>query len=302
MQRCLAVLLALVAFSGCGEPPRAKGPALPYTPEQAKGEVQEKDIPLKDDLPRVALKTSLGDLELVLFEDEAPNTVANFVKLVEEKFYDGLAFHRVEPNFCIQGGDPKGDGKGGPGFRIKPEFHDVFHRNVYGTLAMAKQGGQTEQSGSQFYININKNDKGNEHLDRQHVVFGKVVKGMDVVEKMAAMPCKDNKPVEPLKLLSVTLLKKRDHPYTPQRIPAPEEKEAQKTGAAGAQGGNKPPEILKTMPPKFAILPEDKTGTGKQEPGKTESVAKTGEAKSIDAKTGSKTEEQKSGEPVKTGQ
>lgn len=280
MKRLVALFVVLV-LSGCGEPPRQKGPALPYTPETGKVDLKEEDIPLKDDLPRVELKTSLGDIEILLFEDEAPNTVANFIKLVEDKFYDGLTFHRVVPNFCIQGGDPKGDGQGGPGFRIKPEFHDVYHRNVYGTVACAKQPNLREQSGSQFFFNINKNPKGNEHLDRQHVVFGKVVKGMsDVVEKMAAVPLDGEKPKEPLRIIGAKVLRKRAHPYEPQRIPAPEEKEEpKKTGAAGE---NKSP-VVKPMEAKTIALPED------------EKTAKTGtEAKKTpEAKTETKTEEKK---------
>jgi len=288
MKRTAAMLVALGMLAGCGEPPRPKGPALPYTPEAAKADIKEEDIPLKDDLPRVELKTSLGDVEILLFEDEAPNTVANFIKLVEEKFYDGLTFHRVESDFCIQGGDPKGDGKGGPGFRIKPEFHDVCHHNVYGTVACAKQPNLREQSGSQFFFNIKKDSKGNEQLDRQHVVFGKVVKGIGVVEKMAAVSLEGTKPKDPLKILSAKVLKKRDHPYEPQRIPAPEEKEEPKK--TGAISDNRPPAIIKPMEAKTTSLPDEKPAakTG-QEAKKTVEEGK----KTAESKIAPKTEEKK---------
>src|SRR6185503_7959121 len=141
----------------------------------------------KDDLPRVMMKTSQGDLEIVLFEDEAPNTVANFIELAEKKFYDGLKFHRIIPDFCIQGGDPKGNGSGGPGYKFRDEFLEVYHHNVYGTLAMANSGPHT--NGSQFFFNIKTADPGNQMLDKKHVVFGKVAnkKDHEVLEKLAAV-------------------------------------------------------------------------------------------------------------------
>ena len=92
-----------------------------------------------DDLPRVLLKTSQGDIEVELFENEAPNHVANFITLVEKGFYDGLTFHRVLPGFMAQGGDPKGDGTGGPGYEIPAEFRKPNHRlHFRGSLSMAR--------------------------------------------------------------------------------------------------------------------------------------------------------------------
>jgi len=277
MKSAATMFFALIFLAGCGEAPRPQGPALPYTPAGAQAEIKEADIPLKDDLPRVEMKTSLGDVEILLFEDEAPNTVANFIKLVEDKYYDGLTFHRVEKNFCIQGGDPKGDGTGGPGFRIKPEFHDVYHHHVHGTVACAKQPNLREQSGSQFFFNIKKDPKGNEHLDRQHVVFGKVVRGLDVVEKLEAVPLDGTKPKDPPKILSAKVLKKRDHPYEPQRIPAPEEKEAEKK--TGATGDNRPPAIIKPLEAMPAILPDEKPTAKTEQPAKKSTVETKAEDK-----------------------
>ena len=104
-----------------------------------------------DDLPRVLLKTTKGDIELELFENEAPNTVANFISLVEKGFYNGLTFHRVLPNFMAQGGDPTGNGSGGPGYSIACECYQPNHRlHFRGSLSMAHAGRDT--GGSQFFL------------------------------------------------------------------------------------------------------------------------------------------------------
>jgi cyclophilin family peptidyl-prolyl cis-trans isomerase len=125
---------------------------------------------------KVLLNTSMGDITLELFDD-MPITAGNFRKLVEGGFYDGAIFHRIIDGFMIQGGDPTGTGRGGPGYVIKDEFTD-HNRNDQGTVAMANAGPNT--GGSQFFINLVNNN----YLDKAHSVFGKVVEGMDVVEKM----------------------------------------------------------------------------------------------------------------------
>ena len=127
------------------------------------------------------METARGSIELELFADEAPNTVANFEKLANSGFYDGTKFHRVIPNFMIQGGDPysktgKGPvGTGGPGYTIKCETDRNVHKHVAGTLSMAHAGKDT--GGSQFFICHSPQS----HLDGVHTVFGQVTKGMDVV-------------------------------------------------------------------------------------------------------------------------
>lgn len=127
------------------------------------------------------MDTALGTIEVELFADEAPNTVANFEKLANSGFYDGTKFHRVIPNFMIQGGDPysktgKGAvGTGGPGYTIKCETSRNVHKHVAGTLSMAHAG--TDTGGSQFFICHSPQ----RHLDGVHTVFGQVTKGMDVV-------------------------------------------------------------------------------------------------------------------------
>ena len=98
---------------------------------------------------RVRIATAHGDIVLTLFPDDAPNHVAAFMKLADAGFYDGLAFHRVEPGFVVQGGDPRGDGTGGPGYQLKAEFNARPHRR--GTLAMAR-AANPDSAGSQFYI------------------------------------------------------------------------------------------------------------------------------------------------------
>lgn len=119
------------------------------------------------------IETDKGKIVLELFEKDAPNTVANFEKLAKDGFYDGLTFHRVIPDFVIQGGCPKGDGTGGPGYTIKCEINDNKHGT--GALSMAHAGKDT--GGSQFFITYSPQP----HLDGVHTVFGKVLKGMNVV-------------------------------------------------------------------------------------------------------------------------
>jgi len=126
---------------------------------------------------RVRLETSMGEITLALNPD-MPITAGNFKSLVEKGYYDGVIFHRVMDRFMIQGGDPTGTGRGGPGYIIPDEFLTT-NRNDRGTLAMANSGPDT--GGSQFFINLVDNN----YLDNKHPVFGKVVDGMDVVDAIA---------------------------------------------------------------------------------------------------------------------
>ena len=128
---------------------------------------------------KALLETNMGNIEIELFEKEMPVTTGNFRKLVEKGFYNGVIFHRVIKDFMIQGGDPTGTGMGGPGYSIKDEF-SKSNRNDRGTISMANAGPNT--GGSQFFINLVNNN----YLDRKHPVFGKVVKGMDVVDKIGS--------------------------------------------------------------------------------------------------------------------
>jgi cyclophilin family peptidyl-prolyl cis-trans isomerase len=123
------------------------------------------------------LHTSEGAIELELYPDDAPKTVENFLKLSRDGFYDGVIFHRVIPDFMIQGGDPTGTGTGGPGYQFEDEFNQ--HRVVRGALAMANAGPNT--NGSQFFIVT---AEATPWLDGKHTVFGKVTSGMDVVDRI----------------------------------------------------------------------------------------------------------------------
>jgi peptidylprolyl isomerase len=148
--------------------------------------------------PIVTMETSMGTVKIELFMETMPVTAGNFKKLVEEGFYDGVIFHRVIPNFMIQGGDPTGTGTGGPGYTIKDEFTDT-NKNDRGTLSMANAGPNT--GGSQFFINTVDNN----FLDSKHPVFGKVVEGMDVVDAISKVQTAGDKPVEDVVMTKVTI-------------------------------------------------------------------------------------------------
>lgn len=124
------------------------------------------------------INTEKGVMKVVFFENDAPETVKNFVKLAKSGFYDGLTFHRVIPDFVIQGGCPNGTGTGGPGYTIKCETEGDNQYHDKGVLSMAHAGKDT--GGSQFFICHNRENT--QHLDRRHTVFGKVVEGLDVID------------------------------------------------------------------------------------------------------------------------
>lgn len=183
-----------------------------------------------DDLPRVTFKTSQGDIVLELFENEAPNTVANFISLVDKKKYDGTKFHRVIPTFMAQGGDPNSldddptnDGGGGPGYRITCECYTKNARKHFaGSLSMAHAGKDT--GGSQFFLTHLPTSHLNSELDPKtgqwktnpqtgqpigHTVFGRVIEGLEVA---TALRVGD-------KIESATVVRKRDHEYKPKTLP-----------------------------------------------------------------------------------
>jgi peptidyl-prolyl cis-trans isomerase B (cyclophilin B) len=129
---------------------------------------------------KATLHTNHGAIEIELFADDAPKTVENFTTLAGKGFYDGVIFHRIIPDFMIQGGDPTGTGRGGPGYTFEDEFND--HKVVRGALAMANAGPNT--NGSQFFIVTT---EAASWLDGKHTVFGQVTGGMDVVDAIAAV-------------------------------------------------------------------------------------------------------------------
>lgn len=130
--------------------------------------------------PIAEIHTNKGVMHVEFFEQDAPNTVANFLKLARQGFYDGVKFHRVIPNFVVQGGDPTGTGAGGPGYKIKCELTGDNQYHDRGVLSMAHAGRDT--GGSQFFICHSRDNT--KHLDRNHTVFGKVTEGLDVIDEL----------------------------------------------------------------------------------------------------------------------
>ena len=131
---------------------------------------------------KAEMHTAKGLMKIEFFDQDAPNTVANFVKLSKDGYYDGLTFHRVIPNFVIQGGCPNGSGSGGPGYKIKCELDGGNQYHDRGVLSMAHAGRNT--GGSQFFICHSRDNTS--HLDRNHTVFGKVVEGLEVIDAIRA--------------------------------------------------------------------------------------------------------------------
>ena len=143
--------------------------------------------------------TDRGPIRIELYPDKAPLTVANFVNLAQRGFYNGLNFHRVINDFMVQGGCPQGTGTGGPGYKFEDEANNgVSHER--GVLSMANAGPNT--NGSQFFITLGPTP----HLDRKHSVFGKVVKGLDVIEKIGRVQTdRNDRPVTPIVMNKVTI-------------------------------------------------------------------------------------------------
>lgn len=172
-----------------------------------------------DDRPRVTITTSKGDVVIELFEDDAPNTVANFISLIEKGYYDGTPFHRVIGGFMAQGGDPTGTGAGGPGHTIDCETElPTARKHFFGSLSMAHAGKNT--GGSQFFLTF----RPTEHLDGNHTVFGRVIEGFDVLSKLARTQNEEGQPVAgvtPDTIVKATVLRKRDHAYEPTTKPDP---------------------------------------------------------------------------------
>jgi peptidyl-prolyl cis-trans isomerase A (cyclophilin A) len=163
-------------------------------------------------------ETTLGNFTVELFDAKAPKTVANFVGLAEgskewkhpktgerhkKPFYDGIIFHRVISGFVLQGGDPLGQGYGGPGYQFEDEFHADLRHDKAGVLSMANAGPNT--NGSQFFVTLAPTP----HLDRRHAVFGKVVAGLDVVEQIGRVPTDaQDRPITPVVMNKVTIERK----------------------------------------------------------------------------------------------
>jgi peptidylprolyl isomerase len=154
----------------------------------------------------VTLHTNMGDIKIAMYAD-MPITAGNFIKLAGEGFYDGTIFHRIIDGFMIQGGDPDGNGTGGPGYTIEDEFVKG-HSNVRGTISMANTG-RPRSGGSQFFINTVNNDFldwDNPRTPSAHPVFGQVVAGIDVVDKISKVPTdRSDRPKDAVTIISVDI-------------------------------------------------------------------------------------------------
>ena len=151
--------------------------------------------------PTATIETDMGTIEVELFDDVTPGHVENFLKLAKDGYFDGLSFHRIIPGFVIQGGCPKGDGTGGPGWQIDAEFNDREHQP--GSLSMARSS-DPNSAGSQFFVCLTREHC--RHLDNQYTNFGRVTDGMDVVEKIAGVEVDDvsGMPANPPRMTKVT--------------------------------------------------------------------------------------------------
>lgn len=169
-----------------------------------------------DDLPRVKLETTKGDIVVELFENEAPQATANFITLVKHGYYDGITFHRVLPLFMAQGGDPKGDGSGGPGYTIRDECRQPNYRHHFrGSLSMAKTAAP-DTGGSQFFLTFVQTP----HLDGKHTVFGRVIEGMDVLGELQKRNPESPDAPAPDRIIKAEVLRDRGHEYTFEKLPA----------------------------------------------------------------------------------
>lgn len=154
--------------------------------------------------PTATVETNHGTFQIELFEERAPRTARNFIELAEAGFYDGVVFHRIIQGFMIQGGDPDGTGTGGPGYTIPDEFHPGLRHDAKGVLSMANAGPNT--GGSQFFITL----AATPWLDDRHAVFGRVIDGMDVVEKIGAVATgRGDRPVDEVRMEAVTVERDR---------------------------------------------------------------------------------------------
>lgn len=182
------MFLALGCTSGADDSPGAAKNDTSAAPV-AKGDWPKST----KEKPIVVMETDSGTMVMEFYPDIAPMTCDSILALVNRKFYDGLTFHRIIPNFVLQGGDPKGNGSGDAGFKIKAEFSDRKH--LEGSLSMARGPQDINSSGCQFFICL----KPVPHLDGQYNLFGQVIEGMDVAHKLEKVPTgPQNRPVEPV--------------------------------------------------------------------------------------------------------
>ena len=161
-----------------------------------------RETQINGKLPKIQIKTDRGNITIEMFEDEAPNTVANMISLIQKGYYNGLNFHRVIPDFMIQGGCPHGTGTGGPGYDFDDECTPDRRHDSAGVLSMANAGPGT--NGSQFFITHGPTP----HLDGKHTVFGKVTEGQEVVDEIKQGDV----------MQTVVVLQKRDRVYEVEKL------------------------------------------------------------------------------------
>src|SRR3990170_3455774 len=203
----LMIFLLIVGFAGCKKENKQESSQTTVGESDAMADTTKSKLPVdttekivREKNPIVVIETGLGNIELELFWKETPKTALNFLRLVHKGFYNGLTFHRIVPNFVIKGGDPAGDGSGGPGYSIPDE--PTIQKHVRGALGMAKAGPNT--AGSQFYICL----RDAPHLDKDFTVFARVIKGMEVVDKIAMVKTgPQNRPLEKVVIKKVYELK-----------------------------------------------------------------------------------------------
>lgn len=167
--------------------------------------------------PIVTITTPSGTVGIELYPDVAPNTVNNFISLIRKKFYNGTTFHRIIPKFMIQGGDPKGNGTGGPGYSIRGEFVSNHFQNGLkherGVVSMAR-AMNPNSAGSQFFIMVDDAP----YLDGEYAAFGRVISGMEEVDRIVSVPRDyDDKPLEEQKVISVTVETFGEHYAEPKK-------------------------------------------------------------------------------------
>ena len=226
----LAGIVVLTGDDGTRAGPSATPPPSPSPPpsgklcsaEPPKAEGEKK--PTFDDAPEMTIdpkatyvatmKTSCGTIEMELYPDVAPIGVNSFVFLANQGFYDGLTFHRIVADFVVQGGDPSGDGSGGPGYEFDNEISKKVTFDDGGILAYANSGPDT--NGSQFFITLGPTPALDPTPDTSYTIFGKVTKGMDVVQRMGALPTTDpdgdgeaSAPTQPVYIESITVDERR---------------------------------------------------------------------------------------------
>ena len=189
---CTSMLL-MTGCSGSAGTPASNGKPAP------KSETDKPATPpAKNRIVR--METNKGVIRIEMFEDKAPITTKNFIDLATKGFYDGVIFHRVIDGFMIQGGDPTGTGRGGPGYKIPDEFHPDLKHDGAGILSMANAGPNT--GGSQFFITLGPTP----HLNNRHAVFGKVIEGLDVVKAIGKIATNAaDRPVEDVVMKKVTI-------------------------------------------------------------------------------------------------